>query len=83
MLYRREIEIAPGAPPGSYWLELGVVSASLDARLPLLNQAGQMAGTAIRLGPFEVGPAQPSEIVDPGRVCRVGHQLARSQPNRA
>jgi hypothetical protein len=57
VLQRREIAIAAGAPPGTYQLQLGISSASLDARLPLLNAAGQIAGTAIEVGPFEVGPA--------------------------
>ncbi len=57
ILYHRRIPIAAGTPPGRYRLQLGIFSASLDARLPLLEAAGQMAGTAIDLGPFEVSTA--------------------------
>jgi 4-amino-4-deoxy-L-arabinose transferase-like glycosyltransferase len=57
ILYHREIPIAPGTPPGAYRLQLGVSSASLDARLPLLNAGGQMVGTAIEVGPIQIDAA--------------------------
>jgi 4-amino-4-deoxy-L-arabinose transferase-like glycosyltransferase len=57
ILYHRQIPIAAGTPPGAYRLQLGVFSASLDARLPLLGEAGQMAGTTIEVGPIEVSAA--------------------------
>ena len=66
ILYHRQIPIAAGAPPGAYRLQLGVFSASLDARLPLLGEAGQMAGTAIDVGPIEVGAAAaPPDVYPP------------------
>jgi len=66
MLFRQQIEIAPGAPPGAYALDLGVYSASLDARLPVLNDAGQMAGTAVHVEPIEVARAtEMPEILPP------------------
>ncbi len=53
-----------GAPPARYRLDVGAFSPSLDARLPVLNQAGQMAGTTFQLGPFDVGraPSSPAEL---------------------
>jgi hypothetical protein len=57
MIFRKEIDIAPGAPPGQYGLSIGAYSSSLDARLPVLNEAGQMAGTRIKVGPLVVARA--------------------------
>lgn len=57
MLFHKQIAIEPGAPPGVYQLDVGVYSTSLDARLPVLDQAGQMAGTTFRIGPFDVAAA--------------------------
>ncbi|MBN1934349.1 MAG: hypothetical protein JW934_06775, partial [Anaerolineae bacterium] len=64
VLFRKEIAIAPGAPPGQYALTVGVFAPSLDARLPLLNPAGQMAGTAAQIGPIQIAPASapPAEL---------------------
>jgi hypothetical protein len=64
MIFRKEIEIAPGAPPGQYGLSIGAYSSSLDARLPVLNEAGQMAGTRIKVGPLDVARAAfpPAEL---------------------
>ena len=57
MLFSLHLPIAPGAPPGDYRLQVGVFSSSLDARLPVLNKAGQMAGTTVDAGPIPVAPA--------------------------
>jgi hypothetical protein len=54
MLFRLQLPIAPGAPPGEYVLDIGVFAPSIDARLPVLNEAGQMAGTAVSAGPIHV-----------------------------
>lgn len=62
VLFRKQIAIAPGAPPGQYTLTVGVFSPSLDARLPLLNEAGQMAGTAAQVGSIEVAPASAPPV---------------------
>ena len=50
-----------GAPPGDYTLAVGAYSPSLDARLSLLNERGQMSGTTIKVGPLAVAraPARP------------------------
>jgi 4-amino-4-deoxy-L-arabinose transferase-like glycosyltransferase len=62
LIYRLQLPIAPGAPPGAYALNVGVHSPSLDARLPVLNEAGQMAGTAVSVGPIQVArAAAPTE----------------------
>ena len=57
MLYRLQMPIAAGAPPGVYVLKVGVFSSSLDARLPVLDDRGQMTGTAVPIAPVEVGRA--------------------------
>ena len=79
MLFRLQIPIASGAPPGAYALDVGVFSPSLDARLPVLNEAGQMAGTVASAGPIHVGRAEgpPDEwppIQRPARAI-VGGEL--------
>jgi hypothetical protein len=57
VLFRKRMAIAPGAPPGQYALTVGVFAPSLDARLPVLNQDGQMVGTTVQVGPFDVAPS--------------------------
>ena len=57
MLYRLQMPISAGAPPGAYVLKVGAFSSSLDARLPVLDDARQMVGTAVSLAPIEVGRA--------------------------
>jgi hypothetical protein len=57
ILYEKSIPVDAGAPPGSYKLDLGAFSPSLDARLPVLDEAGQLAGTAIHVGPIELDRA--------------------------
>ncbi len=57
IVYRLQLDIAAGAPPGTYRLTGGVFSPSLDARLPALNEAGQLAGTTVEIGAFELAPA--------------------------
>jgi len=54
ILFRQQIEIDPGAPPDAYTLAVGAFSPSLDARLPVLDANGQLAGTTLHLGPFGV-----------------------------
>ena len=72
--YRLQMPIAPGAPPGSnYHLNLGVHSPSLDARLPVLNEAGQTAGTVISVEPIQVSraatpPDERPAIMDPQEI---------------
>ena len=79
LIFRRRLPIVPGAPPGAYALEVGAYSVSLDARLPVLNQAGQMVGTVATVGPIDIerAPASPDErppIQHPLQV-RVGEGL--------
>ncbi len=68
--FRFTSRIWSGAPPGQYDLAVGVYSPSLDARLPVLNAAGQMTGTAIPVGPIDVAhaptlPTEQPEIAHP------------------
>jgi hypothetical protein len=57
LVYDKQIPIDAGAPPGAYTLDLGVFSPSLNARLPALNETGQLAGTTVHVGPIEVARA--------------------------
>jgi 4-amino-4-deoxy-L-arabinose transferase-like glycosyltransferase len=58
LIYRLRMPVADGAPPGAYTLKVGAFSSSLDARLPVLDEAGRMVGTAVSLAPVEVEPAE-------------------------
>ncbi|MBN1582964.1 MAG: glycosyltransferase family 39 protein [Anaerolineae bacterium] len=69
MLFRLQLDIAPGTPPADYTLNLGVFSASLGARLPVLNETGQMAGTTLGVGPFEIA----SVIAAPETLPAIQH----------
>lgn len=73
MLYHVRIPIEHGAPPGEYELHLGVFSSSLNARLPVLDEGGQMAGTAVRVVPVDVAraPSTPDELPPIGRPQEV------------
>jgi 4-amino-4-deoxy-L-arabinose transferase-like glycosyltransferase len=54
MAFRQQIDVAPGAPPGDYVLDVGVFAPSLDARMPVLDETGQMTGTTFSIGPIAV-----------------------------
>ena len=43
------IPVALGAPPGDYVVRFSLYSASTNSSLPVLNEAGRYAGTAVRL----------------------------------
>ncbi|MBN1641476.1 MAG: hypothetical protein JXA09_09590 [Anaerolineae bacterium] len=65
-IYRLRLPIAVGAPPDAYTLHVGVFSPSADARLPVLNESGQMAGTVALAGPIAVAPAgRPASTLPP------------------
>jgi len=54
------VEVAPGAPPGEYSLQLGFYGASADTLLPVLDPTGAYAGTAVGLPvPLERAAAPP------------------------
>jgi hypothetical protein len=91
LLYRLQLPVAPGAPPGTYALKVGVFAPSLDARLPVLNEAGQMAGTVVTTGPIALASAaappapgdrpaiqQPLERVYEGTLRYLGSDRDRS-----
>jgi len=60
---RKEIAVEPGAPPGEYEVLVGVYSASLDSRLPRLDDEGKVVGTTITLGPVMVSkPEEPPAV---------------------
>jgi len=61
---RKEIDLEPGAPPGEYEVLVGVYSASLDSRLPRLDEEGQVVGTTITLGPVMVSKPQEPPAVE-------------------
>ncbi len=67
----KEIDVEPGAPPGEYQALVGVYSASLDSRLPRLDedpstssgQGGKVVGTTIALGPAMLSkPEEPPTV---------------------
>jgi len=63
IINRKEIGVEPGAPPGEYQLQMGVYSASLDSRLPRLDEDGKVVGTTIALGPVIVSkPEEPPAV---------------------
>jgi 4-amino-4-deoxy-L-arabinose transferase-like glycosyltransferase len=63
IINRKEIGVEPGAPPGEYQLLVGVYSASLDSRLPRLDEEGKVVGTTIALGPVTVSkPEEPPAV---------------------
>jgi len=51
---RKRVNMEAGAPPGEYWLVVGMYSASLDAPLPCLDEKGRVAGDTVTLGPLAV-----------------------------
>ena len=60
---RKEIDVEPGAPPGEYRALVGVYSASLDSRLPRLDEEGNFVGATISLGPVMVSkPEEPPAV---------------------
>jgi len=65
VVLRRRIPIAAGAPPGAYALTFGAFSASLDTRLPVLSDAGQMMGTVASIGPIHVVRAETAPDARP------------------
>ena len=75
MAFRQQIEIAPGAPPGEgYALDVGLFAPSLDARMPVLDRAGQMTGTTFSIGPIAIQraaapPARLPPIQQPLRAA--------------
>ena len=60
-----DISIAPDAPPGEYWVLTGMYTYPEGIRVSVLDERGQPASDALRLGPIEVGPGQASAT---GRV---------------
>jgi len=46
---RHEIAIKPEAPPGEYLIEVGLYEATSGARLPLLDEKGQIQGDRVLL----------------------------------
>jgi hypothetical protein len=55
---RHEIAIKPEAPPGEYLIEVGLYEAIGGARLPVLDEGGQVQGDRVLLTqtPIRVGP---------------------------
>ena len=61
---RKGIDVEPGAPPGEYEVLVGVYSASLDSRLPRLDEEGRVVGTTITLGPMTMSKPQKPPAVE-------------------
>ena len=50
-----DIPIAPDAPPGEYWVLTGMYTYPEGVRASVLDERGQPASDALRLGPIEEG----------------------------
>ncbi|MBN1935254.1 MAG: hypothetical protein JW934_11340 [Anaerolineae bacterium] len=59
VVQQREIAVPAVAPPGDYSLLIGLASRGQNARLPLLDAQGRLAGTTVRIGPAYVESAAP------------------------
>ena len=66
IIQRLEIPTPDVMPPGDFELEAGIASRGQNVRLPLLDEQGRMAGTAVHLGPVAIGPpaAPPAALPD-------------------
>jgi hypothetical protein len=78
IVFRKRIPIAPGAPPGLYTLQVGAFSPSLDARLPSLNEDGQISGTTVPVGPIEVARAAAPPGEQPPILHPIGAQFGEA-----
>jgi hypothetical protein len=56
--------IAPGTPPGDYAVHFSLYSASIDSLLPVVNDAGQFAGTNVRLPLHIARASSPPALED-------------------
>lgn len=90
------IPVPPGTLPGRYWLHIAVYGENSGRRIPILDQAGNPAGTELKLGEVEIlkplRPFLPSELKIPfpfrvewGNIVFLGHggipsELASGQP---
>lgn len=60
------IPVAPGAPPGTYYLQFGFYASSTGASLPLLDATGGFAGTVASLPVTLTWAAAPPDPTDLG-----------------
>jgi hypothetical protein len=58
------LPIAPGTPPGDYAVHFSLYSASADSLLPVINDAGQFAGTNVRLPLHIARASSPPALED-------------------
>jgi hypothetical protein len=58
------LPIPPGTPPGDYAVHFGLYSASADSLLPVINDAGQFAGTNVRLPLHIARASSPPALED-------------------
>jgi 4-amino-4-deoxy-L-arabinose transferase-like glycosyltransferase len=67
IVQRVRVQTEDGTPPGQYRLEVGWWSPSTDQRMPLLDEQGNFAGTALTVGPVPVTrrarPLDPNTLV--------------------
>jgi 4-amino-4-deoxy-L-arabinose transferase-like glycosyltransferase len=65
----------PATPPGQYFIEVAVYETETTARLPVLDEAGQIAGQSKRVGSLQVirsgvpAQVQPQNQVSDGDVA--------------
>ncbi|MBN1889252.1 MAG: glycosyltransferase family 39 protein [Thermoflexales bacterium] len=76
IVQRVRVQTEDGIPPGQYHLEVGWWSASTGQRMPLLDEGGNFAGTALTVGPVpvtrRVRPLDPNTL---GMARRLGADL--------
>jgi len=68
------IPVPPGTLPGRYWVSIAVYEESSGERLPVLDSAGNPAGTELKLGPIEIVrpvKAAPSSAFQVQFPCRI------------
>jgi hypothetical protein len=53
---RYEVPIRADAPPGRYWLVVGMYDLATGERLPVFDAGGNVVGTDIQIGSVEVQP---------------------------
>jgi hypothetical protein len=68
------VPVDPAAPPGIYWLDIGLYDPTADGpvSLPLVEQGQPLTQSSVRIGPVKVGGPPPSVIItDPRPQVRL------------
>ncbi len=72
------LQVFPGAPPGTYTLQVGAYDLRSGRQLDVIDERGAPAGTAAAIGEVEVTrPASPPDPADLGITRAIGVPLGR------